>query len=122
VGGLIEGTMAAAKDAGVRDTEEVRQCQHRVGRMTTESRDINGQIKQLLTRRLYSLDRLTQEREIASKKIGELFELLIAMPERLPLGYREQLPEQPIARVVCDYIAGMTDAYFLRIYNELVGN
>ncbi|HZS57443.1 MAG TPA: deoxyguanosinetriphosphate triphosphohydrolase [Bryobacteraceae bacterium] len=118
VGGLIEGTAAAAKEAGVQDSEDVRQCTHRLAKMTPESRQINGQIKQLLTRRLYSLERLTQERDLASKKIGELFELLIAVPDRLPSAYREQLLEQRVERVVCDYIAGMTDAYFLRVYNE----
>jgi dGTP triphosphohydrolase len=37
---------------------------------------------------------------------------------RLPLRER---PEKPLHRAVCDYIAGMTDGYFLRVYTALLG-
>jgi dGTPase len=50
--------------------------------------------------------------------IGELFQLLLDEPERLPEAYREQSRGEPPHRVVCDYIAGMTDGFFLRTYQE----
>jgi dGTPase len=120
-GGLIDGTVAAAENAGVQDADDVRQYGDRLAQMTAYSREINRQIKRLLEVKLYSLDRFTQERNIASQKIGALFEILTAEPERLPAAYEEQLSGQRVERIVCDYIAGMTDAYFLRIYNEQLG-
>lgn len=118
VGGLIEGTARAAEKAGVQDVTDVRQYPQRLAQMSDKSRELNNQIKRLLTAKLYLLERLTQERTIASQQIGALFELLTSSPERLPAAYREQLSDQPVQRIVCDYIAGMTDAYFLRIYGE----
>lgn len=117
-GGLIEGTAVAADKAGVQDVEDIRRHRDRLAQMTPQSREINDQIKQLLAAKLYSLEHLVQERNVASEKIGALFELLTTEPERLPTAYLEQLSEQRIERLVCDYIAGMTDAYFLRIYDE----
>lgn len=118
VGGLIEGTLAAAQQAEVETIDDLRRRDDRLARMTPEARTLNGEIKQLLTEKLYSLERLTQERWATNRKIAELFDLFVSTPQRLPLAYQEQLPEQPVHRVVCDYISGMTDAYFLRIYAE----
>ena len=54
-------------------------------------------------------------------KLGDLFDYLIEHPDRMSPGYREHLETNPVHRVVCDYIAGMTDTYFERIYKELLG-
>jgi dGTPase len=53
--------------------------------------------------------------------MGELFAFLVEHPDRISPGYREHLDREPAHRVVCDYIAGMTDAYLMRIYRELIG-
>lgn len=122
VGGLIEGTATAARSAAVQTTDDVRQHDGRLAQMTALSREVNQQIRKLLTAKLYSLDRLTRERDAASAKIGELFNFLTTSPDRLPPASREQLASERVERVVCDYVAGMTDAYFMRIYQENVGS
>jgi len=48
--------------------------------------------------------------------LAELFEYYLAHPEKLPQNYVDALAASPLHRVVCDYIAGMTDGYFLRCY------
>jgi len=121
VGGLIEGTIKAANDAKVETLDNVRRNETRLARMTAEVSVLNCQIRQLLSANLYSLEQLKQERAAASTKIGALFERLRSEPARLPAKYQEQLSDEPIERVVCDYIAGMTDAYFMRIYRENIG-
>jgi dGTPase len=121
VGGLIEGTAKAASEAGVETVDDVRRNDTRLARMTPEAGELNGQIKQLLNAKVYSLEQLVHERASATQKIGALFELLISKPDRLPAAYREQLSNQCLERVVCDYIAGMTDGYFLRIHGENIG-
>jgi dGTPase len=118
VSGLIQGTVAAAEQAGVETVDDVRQHPMRLALMSPEAGELNRQIKQLLAAKLYSLDRLTQERALAKQKISELFQWLTAHPDRLPSSSGEQLASEPGWRVVCDYIAGMTDGYFERIYLE----
>jgi dGTP triphosphohydrolase len=39
----------------------------------------------------------------------------------MPESYREQSGAEPAHRMVCDYIAGMTDAFFRRTYDQMLG-
>ncbi len=54
-------------------------------------------------------------------KIAALFEFLLDHPDALPANYREDSEANPLHRVVCDYIAGMTDGFFERIYAQHLG-
>jgi dGTPase len=39
-------------------------------------------------------------------------------PEKLPPSYQEKGASEPLARIVCDYIAGMTDTYITEQYQK----
>ena len=121
VTGLVEGTIAAAAESGAASVEDVREFPTRLARFTEEAREINGGLKRFLHERVYGTPALLEERRISMRRIGELFEFFIAHPERLPEGYGERLESAPVHRVVCDYVAGMTDRFFLRTYEELLG-
>ncbi len=121
VGGLVDGTVRAAETAGVQSVDDVRALEHRLAQLTPEAAEINSQIKTVLISRVYSYAQLVEDRSAAVEKIGQLFEYLLENPERVSPGYREMLHETPVYRVVCDYIAGMTDSYFMRLHRELLG-
>jgi dGTP triphosphohydrolase len=42
-------------------------------------------------------------------------------PEALPLHQQENIASEGLPRAVSDYMAGMTDAYILRTYEDLLG-
>lgn len=115
VSGLIQGTHDAAAKAGVETVEDVRALDHRVASLTPPAKDLNRQLKSFLFTRVYDTEPLLAERKAATEKIAGLFQFLLANPDHIA-GYREQLEIMPLHRVVCDYIAGMTDGYFLRTY------
>ncbi len=121
VSGLIEGTVAAANASGVESVGDVRALDHRLAKLTPEAAQINAQLKALLIDRVYSYVQLVADRSAAVAKMGELFSFFVDHPDRVSVGYRESLNEMPVHRVVCDYIAGMTDAYFTRTYDTLLG-
>lgn len=121
IGGFIEGTVEAAKTAGVRSADDVRALDSRLARFSPETEQLNVQLKRLLKERAYSAPRLLADRQHAVAKIGGLFAYLLQHPERVSPGYREHLEDTPAHRVVCDYLAGMTDAYVLKIHAELLG-
>ena len=60
---------------------------------------------------------------IAREVIAWLFAALAADPGLLPPGWRQRLPvENPArARVIADYIAGMTDRFAIELYTRLTG-
>ena len=119
IGGLVQGTSEAAEKAGVQTLDDVRALDYRLASLTPQALAINREIRALLIARVYAYPQLMEERETAAGKIGELFDYLVEHPDRLSSGYREHLPDTPAHRVVCDYIAGMTDAYFTRTYKTI---
>ncbi len=121
VGGLIHGTTQAAEESQVQSVEDVRELPYRLARFTPEAAEISRQMRALLVARVYSYTQLIEHRSAVVEKLRSLFEYLLESPEHVSPGFRERLQEEPVHRVVCDYLAGMTDAYLLRCHRELLG-
>ena len=118
VSGLVQGTIDAAESAEVRTWEEVPEYPRRLAAFTAATQATNRQLKQFLHHSVYFSEPLVAERNTVSAMIGELFEHLLAHPEALPEDYRQDSAGQPLHRAVCDYIAGMTDGFFRRTYDQ----
>lgn len=121
VSGLIEGTAAMAVYAGVRNAEEVRQHPGRLAAFTKAAAEAARSLKEYLRATLYCSPVLDQDRRDSTRQMGEMFEYLVSHPELLPVPQTSHTREVPVHRAVCDYIAGMTDSYFRRTYDELFG-
>jgi dGTPase len=67
--------------------------------------------KAFLYEALYNCKPLEPEKRQAEKVISEVFNHLMAHPEALPQAYQERMQSERPVRIVCDYIAGMTDHY-----------
>ncbi len=121
VSGLIEGTVHRAAEAGATSVEDVRKHSARLASFTAETECANRDLKRFLHRRVYTAPALRIERDKAANRIGELFDFFMQHPDRLPASYAEVLAGEPTYRVVCDYIAGMTDLFFQRVYRQMLG-
>ncbi len=121
VSGLINGTLASAEAAGVKDVEEVRQHSRRLAAFTPEAQATVRELKQFLHHCVYFSEPLIQARRHSAKLIAELFQYLLEHLDVLPLEYREFTAGMAPHRAVCDYIAGMTDGFFNRCYRQLIG-
>jgi dGTPase len=121
VSGLIEGTVRRAAEAGIQTVEDVRRHPQRLAGFTLETETANRDLKRFLHRRVYTAPDLRAERDRAAAMIAELFQFFVEHPERLPAAHSELIPGEPAYRVVCDYIAGMTDGFFQRTYREMLG-
>ena len=121
VSGLIEGTAAAAAAAGVGDCDAVRQWPVRLAVFTAETGAASRELKRILYRKVYSSPALEGDRHKSMDMIGDLFSFFVDSPARLPRPYFEQTESQAVHRVVCDYIAGMTDGFFHRTYEQMIG-
>ncbi len=119
VTGLIAGTRANLAAAQLSDVEDVRRHPVRLVAFTPETAQLNQKLKAFLHRRVYSSPLLEQERGESAAQVGWLFDYLLQHPESLPADYRLDYADEPAHRLVCDYIAGMTDGFFARAYREL---
>ena len=121
VSGLIEGTVNQVKQADARDAEDVRACRVRLAAFTPEAAGTSRNLKQFLYKKVYASKALGEDRKRSVALIGELFRFFLEHPDRLPPAYSQQTMSAPAHRVVCDYIAGMTDSFFYRTYRQMIG-
>jgi len=120
VSGLAEGTIDAAQTAGVVDSDAVRAWPRRIASFTAAAERTNRELKQFLHHTVYYSEPMAEERRRSAAMIGRLFEFFVAHPDNLPANYVESLAAAPVHRVVCDYIAGMTDGYFTRVFEQML--
>jgi dGTPase len=117
VSGLIQGTVHAAE--GIPDVEAVRHAPERLARYTDEAAATNAQLKQVLRQHVYNSAMVLDARSQSTAQIAQLFEYLLEHPEAMPRDYVEDTSDLPRHRIVCDYIAGMTDGFFERTYAQM---
>jgi len=72
-----------------------------------------------MAERVYRHHRLVRMDAKARRFIERLFEAYVASPNMLPPRFAARIDEQGVHRVVCDYIAGMTDRFCQDDYRRL---
>jgi dGTPase len=119
---LIETTRANVRAAKALSVEDVRRAPHRLAAFSATASAHNTAWKDFLLKRLYEHPSIVEERERSVRALAELFAAYLARPSAMPRYYAEQATAADRRhRVVCDYIAGMTDHFLLRQHAELLG-
>ncbi|WP_281825737.1 deoxyguanosinetriphosphate triphosphohydrolase [Jannaschia rubra] len=82
-------------------------------------------IRGFLFERMYRAPAVVEMRRQVTQVLDELFPWLMAHTGDLPKQWRkdveEAATEEELARIVCDYIAGMTDRFALQSHDRLIG-
>ncbi len=117
VSGLIQGTIEASRR--LKDVDAVRAEPHRVACFSDETAAGSAHLKDLLRRTVYESGSLMEARKDSIGRIEKLFNRWMESPELLPVNYLQEAAGLPLYRVVCDYIAGMTDGFLLRTFSQL---
>ena len=118
---LITNTRARLKQAGVRTLEDVRNRPQRLAAFSPAVEAERKQNKDFLYENLYYSPSLAGEKEDAERVVKELFTFWMDHPETLPPNYQEKAKQDSLPRVVCDYIAGMTDNFIFEQYEKHCG-
>jgi dGTPase len=118
---LIETTRSRTEDSGVQTVEDIRSQPHRLAGFSPAVAKLNGDLKRFLFARLYSQSTIVEDRERSVAALDALFCFYLEHPERMPPQHAELALREPRHRVVCDYIAGMTDHFLLRQCHDLLG-
>ena len=120
VGDLISNTQEHIRAAGVRSLEDVRAWPKRLVALSHQAEGERKATKAFLYSKLYYSPALDAEKENAERVVHDLFDFWMSKPETLPANYREKARQDSLARVVCDYIAGMTDHYIFEQHGKFV--
>ncbi|HEX3969316.1 MAG TPA: dNTP triphosphohydrolase [Edaphobacter sp.] len=113
---LIETTGRAVLAAGAETLDDVRRHPGRLALFSPQAEAERQQEKRYLYDVLYTCGPLETEHDKAEEVVTALFDHWINDPEELPLSHFEEVENEGLARVVADYIAGMTDSFILLQY------
>jgi dGTPase len=119
VTGLIEGTVARAMEFQVACPDDVRRASCRLASFTPETEAATRELKRFLWANVYSAPAIREERAFSTTMIAGLFQLFLAHPDLMPEPYSQTALAEAPHRVVCDYIAGMTDSFLRRTWDQL---
>jgi dGTPase len=104
---------------GIHDLQGIRETPQRLAAFSTEMEERRREAKEFLYSNLYLCPSLRKAQVQAEKVVLDLFSVWMADPALLPEAYFVQLEEQGSARVIADYIAGMTDHFVLEVHRRL---
>jgi dGTPase len=87
--------------------------------MTPEVLQTMLKLREFMFERVYRNPKAKGEESKARLIIQELYRYYNSHPEQLPPDFRTQLDLEGMPRVVCDYVAGMTDKYAVFKFEEI---
>jgi dGTPase len=120
-GDLITNTRMRLKQSGVATLSDVRGHAQRLAAFSPEVEEERKQIKNFLYENLYYSVSLAEEKDDAERIVTDLFAFWMQNPSALPRQYQEKADQESLPRVVCDYIAGMTDHFIIEQYEKHCG-
>ncbi len=118
-GDLISNTQMLMRLADLHTLEDIRDFPERLALFSRLVEVQRFEEKKFLYDALYTCDTLEREHDKATEVVTRLFDYWIDDPERLPAAYIEQIKTEAPARIVADYIAGMTDSYILGLFEQM---
>ncbi len=87
--------------------------------MSPEFQQATDELRNYMFKNVYIGSDAKKDEIKAKNIIKELYKYLKKTPELLPEETKKMLAEFDLDRVVCDYIAGMTDRYAVRKFHEI---
>jgi dGTPase len=116
---LIETTARNSLAIGAGCLADIRRHLTRLALFSPQVEAERLQEKRYLYDTLYTCEPLETEHEKAEEVVTALFDHWINDPEELPVSHFEEVENEGLARVVADYIAGMTDSFILLQYAQI---
>jgi dGTPase len=116
---LIGQTGENVLASGAKTLGEIRRLPARVAQLSAKAEAERREEKQYLYNALYTCPVLEMEHTKAEEVVTELFHFWVEQPEQLPDAYFAEVESEGAARVVADYIAGMTDNFILLQFAEV---
>jgi dGTPase len=113
---LIETTRRNIAAIGAESLADIRRHPARLAVFSPQVEAERLQEKRYLYETLYTCEPLETEHDKAEQVVTALFDYWINDPEELPVSHFDEVESEGLARVVADYIAGMTDTFILQQY------
>ncbi|PIE18172.1 MAG: deoxyguanosinetriphosphate triphosphohydrolase [Proteobacteria bacterium] len=122
---VIVTSRARLTQLAPRSVDDIRGAGEMVVRFSNPVWSDLKEIRAFLFARMYRAPSVVEMRKSVTQVVEELFPLLMADPCLLPVRWQDDVAkaskEPDLARIVADYIAGMTDRFALETHARLTG-
>ena len=119
VSDIIEESQKSIKKAGITCVKDVRKHKARLIVFSKDIQEKRKPLREFLINNLYKHYKVVRMSNKAHMFIKELFRVYLERPDQLPPVFYSRVKKDGPYRVVCDYIAGMTDRYAQDEYKKL---
>jgi dGTPase len=116
---LIEASQASLTAARVTSVADVRQAGRRLIGYGEEMAGRVRALKEFLLHNMYRHYRVVRMGDKAGRILRDLFVSYVREPGQLPPHFHAELEREGVHRVVCDYLAGMTDRFAVDEHQKL---
>lgn len=116
---LTATTASAIESSRIKTIEDLRRVNKSVAGFSPELSRKNRELKLFLRENLYHHYKVERMRVKAERYLTDLFRTYCGYPSLLPAKYIKKMEIYGRERVICDYIAGMTDRFALDEYKRL---
>ena len=119
VGDCLDASRSALAQANVKTLEDIYARRENLIVIPRDSDTQLAELERFLMQNFYLHETLRQTADKVRQWLARLFETLCKSPERMPRYFQRFIGEQGLQRAVCDYIAGMTDRFCLKMLDEI---
>jgi dGTPase len=116
---LIAQTQSALSRQKIKKYADLQKLDGKLVGFSDKVQELRKPLRQFLMQKLYHHYRVVRMSTKAKRFIRELFCEYLKRPAQMPAEIQLRIPREGVRRVVCDYIAGMTDRYALDEYKKL---
>jgi dGTPase len=116
---LIGTTRAALEAGSVSSVADVRSAGRRLVAYSEPMAASVRELKEFLLQNMYRHYRVVRMGDKAGRLLRDLFGSYVNEPRQLPPHFQTQIERDGVHRVVCDYIAGMTDRFAVDEHRKL---
>jgi len=116
---LIRHSTAQLEEHGIESLDDLRTKNVMAIAFSPETRRENTELKRFLYDNLYTHYRVERMRIKGKMVLTSLFRIYSESPTLLPRKVQAMIVDAGKERIICDYIAGMTDRYALDEYKKL---
>ncbi|MBN2316472.1 MAG: dNTP triphosphohydrolase [Sedimentisphaerales bacterium] len=119
VGDCLETSKANLDEADIKTVDDIYAMSENLITLSAEKDAELAELEKFLMQNFYLHPSLIETTSQVKDWLGGLFERLCQNPKRMPGYFQHFISEHGLQRAVCDYIAGMTDRFCLKMLEEI---
>ena len=117
---VVESSLERLRQSGVDHPDAARRYPQQLIDYSPELAELNRQLREYLYENLYYNPQVHEPNRRAAEMLRALFFYYLEHPEEIGRQTRRGSEKEGLHRLVCDYLAGMTDRYVVVEYRRLI--